>query len=123
MSTKELLTAYYDGLAKRAGWQSAVSETLRFMGTGSVPGDPVSSGKSGYARVLERFGQRFEAVRMKESVVDGSRACVVATYDLVSPKGRKLAFDILEYWGVEDGRLASLTLYFDTAAYNAFMKD
>ena len=67
MTTQELLAAYYDGLAKRAGWQSAVSETFLFMGTGSVPGEPVSSGKTGYARVLERFGQRFEAVRMKES--------------------------------------------------------
>ncbi|MDG7008516.1 MAG: hypothetical protein JRN06_09795 [Nitrososphaerota archaeon] len=39
----------------------------------------------------------------------------------MSPKGRTMNCDVAEFWKMKDGRLESVTTYFDTAALNNFL--
>jgi ketosteroid isomerase-like protein len=71
--------------------------------------------------VLRRFGRSFETVAPTQVIVDGENACVIATYGIVSPSGMKKTVDIAELWTARDGRLNSLTIYFDTAGWQKFM--
>jgi len=116
---KELLNNYYANLADGDTWQSSISDQFLFKGTG-VSG---SSGKAAYVEVIKRFRRLFENVRAKENIANDERACVIANYDLVSPKGNKLNFDIAEVWEIKNNKLDSLTIYYDTVTFNKFVSD
>jgi ketosteroid isomerase-like protein len=118
MTTRALIETYYNGLAKRAGWDAALADDFVF--TGANPGNG-SRGKTAYAEVLRQFGRMFETVTVTASIVDGDNACVIATYGVVSPSGKRKTVDIAEIWSSRNGLLASLTIYFDTASWHAFM--
>ena len=121
MTTLELLTTYYAGLAKKAGWESTISDGFTFTGAAGLPKPPSSRGKDQYLAVIERFSRVYEDVRLKESVVGDGNAFVVASYDLVSPSGKKMTLDIGEHWQLRGGKLDSLAIYYDTATFNAFV--
>jgi ketosteroid isomerase-like protein len=40
----------------------------------------------------------------------------------MSPKGKSFSSDVAEIWKVKDGKLDSLVIYFDTAAFQESMK-
>jgi hypothetical protein len=44
------------------------------------------------------------------------------SYEIVSPRGKQTTLDALEIWTAKDSRLASLTIYFDAAAFSSFMQ-
>jgi ketosteroid isomerase-like protein len=114
-----LLNNYYDNLAVSDAWQSSISDEFIFKGTG-VSG---SSGKAAYIEVIKRFRRLFENVSAKEIIASDGKACVIANYNLISPKGNKLNFDIVEIWEITDEKLRSLTIYYDTVTFNKFVSD
>ena len=118
MTIQALLDTYYDGLSRRAGWDEAIADDFAF--TGANAGNH-TRGKAAYAEVIRQFSRMFETVAIKQSIVDGETACVVATYGAVSPSGKKTTFDVAEIWASKDGRLASLAIYFDTAGWRSFL--
>ena len=118
MSTQSLIDAYYTGLADRAGWDRALAHDFEFTGGNAGNG---SQGKAAYGEVLRQFGRMFETVSVKQAIVDGDNACVIATYGAISPSGKRRTFDIAEVWKARDGQLVSLTIYFDTAGWKTFM--
>jgi len=117
-TTHRLIDTYYSGLAKRAGWEPALSEDFAFTGGNAGSG---SRGKAAYAEVLHQFGRMFETVVVKKAIVDGENACVIATYGIVAPSGKKKTVDIAEVWTARNGVLDSLTIFFDTAGWREFM--
>ncbi len=116
MTTRELLDQYYEGIARRSGWESALSDDFKFVG-GDMTNTTPTVGKSAYVEVIKRFSQRFEAMRVKEMFVDGDRACVIANYDYVFPGGQRISGDVAELWRAKDGKLDALTIYFDTLSF------
>jgi ketosteroid isomerase-like protein len=54
-------------------------------------------------------------------IVENENACAIASYDFLSPQGNELNLDVAEIWDVKDGKLASLTIYFDIAEFRKFM--
>ena len=64
-----------------------------------------------------RFSQRFESMKVKEMIVEGDKASVIGNYDFQFPNGRKINGSVAEFWTVKNGKLQSLTLYFDTLTF------
>lgn len=75
------------------------------------------TGKAAYRQVIDRFSRVFNSMRIKEMIVDGEKACVIGTYDYTFPNGKCMTGDVAELWTARDGKLQSLTIFFDTLTF------
>ena len=50
-------------------------------------------------------------------IVEGDNACVFGNYDYQFPNGEKMNGDVSEIWTSKDGKLTSLTIFFDTLTF------
>ena len=117
MTTKELLETYYKGFAEKKDWDSVLSNDFEFIGGDMTKTTPVVS-KTAYIEVIKRFSQLWSAMRVKEMIVDGDNACVIGNYDYVFPNGKSINGDVAEIWKTKDGKLSSLTIFFDTLTFS-----
>jgi ketosteroid isomerase-like protein len=116
MTTKETVQRYYDGVARKDGWQSVISENMAFAQPGAS-----TKGKDAYVEVTARFLQKVRGTKVKELIIDGDKAYALVDYEVVSPKGDMRWFNVAEILSVRDEKIASSTILFDTAAFKAFL--
>ena len=117
MTTKELLESYYKGFAQKSNWESVLSDDFKFIGGDMTKTTPVI-GKAAYIEVIKRFSQLFTNMRVKQMMVDSDNACVIGNYDYVFPNGKSINGDVAEIWKIKNGKLDSLTIYFDTLTFS-----
>ena len=116
MTTKELLEIYYKGFAEKANWESLIAENFQYVGGDMTKSEPLI-GKQAYVEVIKRFSQTFTAMRVKEMIIQGDNACVIGNYDFRFPSGQEINGNVAELWTAKDGKLQSLTIYFDTLTF------
>jgi len=116
-STKELLETYYEGFAKKEGWESVISDDFKFIGGDMTNNKPVV-GRDAYIEVIKRFSRVFQSMRVKEMTVEGEQASVVGNYDFKFPNGVSVNGDVAEIWKAKNGKLDALTIYFDTLTFD-----
>ena len=121
MTTKELIETYYKDFAQKSNWDSVLSDDFKFIGGDMTKTTPIV-GKVAYIEVIKRFSQLFTSMRVKELIVDGDNACVIGNYDFVFPNGKSINGDVAEIWKAKDGKLISLTLFFDTLTFSVYSK-
>ncbi|WP_160717798.1 nuclear transport factor 2 family protein [Chitinophaga solisilvae] len=119
--TRELLETYYQGFAEKANWESVIADDFQYIGGDMTNIAPVT-GKQAYVEIIKRFSQRFEAMRVQRMIVEDDRAAVIGNYDFVFPNGVKINGNVAEFWTVSNGKLSSLTLYFDTLTFMSNLK-
>jgi ketosteroid isomerase-like protein len=56
-------------------------------------------------------------VKVKDLVVDGTKACALTHYDLQAPGLPAFSTDVAEVFQVRDGKIASFDIYFDSAPF------
>ncbi|MFP7656237.1 nuclear transport factor 2 family protein [Chryseobacterium proteolyticum] len=120
-STRQLLETYYKGFAAKANWESTLADDFEYTGCDMTNTTPVV-GKQAYIEIIKRFSQRFEAMRVKQMVIEDDKASVIGNYDFQFPNGAKINGNVSENWTVKNGKLQSLTLYFDTLTFMENMK-
>jgi ketosteroid isomerase-like protein len=113
---KELLEIYYKGFAEKANWESVIAEDFQYTGGDMTKTEPLI-GKQAYLEVIKRFSQMFTAMRVKEMIIQGNIACVIGNYDFRFPNGQELNGNVAERWTAKNGKLQSLTIYFDTLTF------
>lgn len=121
MTTKKLLETYYKGFAQKDGWESVLSDDFKFVGGDMTNTTPIV-GKTAYIEVIKRFSRLFTNMRVKKMIVENDRACVIGNYDYVFPNGKNINGNVAEIWEVKDGKLDSLTIFFDTLTFNVNSK-
>ncbi len=121
MTVKQLLEDYYNGFAIKSGWESTISEEFKFVGGDMMNTTPIV-GKQAYIEVINRFSRLFTSMHVKEMIVEGDSACVIGNYDYVFPNGKNINGNVAELWKVKDGKLDSLTIFFDTFSFDLFTK-
>jgi ketosteroid isomerase-like protein len=112
---RELLKRYYDGVSKGGEWSHLLSEN--FLLTGTVPKE--SRGRDLY--VNNSFFKMVKGLRVKELITEGDSGFAIISYDLVSPKGKPFSSEVAEFWKAKEGKLDSVAIYFDTAAFSSFL--
>jgi ketosteroid isomerase-like protein len=117
METKQLLDTYYKGLAQRKDWDAVLTDDFQFIGGDMTRTTPVKS-KASYIEVIQRFSKVFKNMRVKDMIIEGDKASVIANYDFVFPNGKSMSGNVAEIWEVKNGKLHSLTIYFDTLTFN-----
>lgn len=115
-TTRKLLEDYYRGFSEKKNWESAIADDFRYTGGDMNNSTPIV-GKQAYIDIIKRFSQRFEAMRVKQMIVEDDKASVIGNYDFVFPNGLKINGNVSENWTVKNGKLQSLTLYFDTLTF------
>jgi len=111
-SIKALLTKYYNGVAKGAGWSDLLTDD--FLLTGTVTKE--SRGRDLY--VNNNFFKMVRGLRVREMIAEGDSGFALVGYDLISPSGEPFSSDVAELWKAKDGKLDSVSIYFDTAAFS-----
>jgi len=119
--TKQLLESYYKGFAAKSNWENTIADDFQYVGGDMMNTKPVV-GKQAYVEIIKRFSQRFESMRVKQMIIDGDRASVIGNYDFQFPSGLKINGNVSENWTVKNGKLQSLTLYFDTLTFMTNLK-
>jgi ketosteroid isomerase-like protein len=120
-STKQLLETYYKGFSQKQGWESVISDDFKFIGGNMTEMTPVL-GKPAYIEIIKRFSRVYKTMRIKEMIVEDERACVIGNYDYLFPNGKSINGDVAEIWKAKDGKLDSLTIFFDTLTFQANSK-
>ncbi len=115
-TTKQLLKTYYKGFAEKANWDSVIADDFQYVGGDLTKTEPLI-GKQAYIEVIKRFSQVFTAMRVKEMIIQGDRACVIGNYDFKFPSGQEINGNVAELWTAKNGKLQSLTIYFDTLTF------
>ena len=69
----------------------------------------------------DNFFKLVRGLQVKQIIVENGNACALVSYDFVSPKGTLFSSDVAEIWKVENGKLSSLAIDFDTAAFQKSM--
>jgi len=116
-SIKQLLKTYYKGFAQKHGWEEVISDDFKFTG-GDMTKTAPTIGKTAYMEVINRFSRVFQTMRVKQMIVDGENACVIGNYDYVFPNGTSINGDVAEIWKAKNGKLDSLTIFFDTLTFD-----
>jgi ketosteroid isomerase-like protein len=119
--TKQLLNNYYKGFASKSNWEDTLAEDFEYIGGDMNTVTPVV-GKHAYVEIIKRFSQRFQSMRVEQMLVDGDKASVIANYDFQFPNGKKINGNVSENWTIKNGKLQSLTLYFDTLTFMTNLK-
>jgi ketosteroid isomerase-like protein len=114
--TRQLLDIYYNGFAEKANWESVIADDFEYIGGDMNNTQPVI-GKQAYIEIINRFSQRFEAMRVKQMIIEGNEAAVIGNYDFRFPNGHKINGNVAEFWSVKNEKLQSLTIYFDTLTF------
>lgn len=115
-SIQKLLDIYYKGFAEKGNWENVIADDFRYIGGDMTKPEPLI-GKKAYIEVIKRFSQVFTGMRVKEMIVQGENACVIGNYDLRFPNGQELNGNVAELWTSKNGKLQSLTIYFDTLTF------
>ena len=109
--TSKILKKYYDGLSTKGDWHSMLSQEILLTGTIAKE----TKGKELF--VNNNFFKMVKALNVKQMIIENENACALVSYDLASPKGNNFSSDVAEIWKVKDGKLVSLAIFFDTAAF------
>ena len=115
MTTRETLQAYFSSLELKKDWQSFLADDMTFTSFTS----PIKriSGRAAYIESTKRFYSMITAMKVKELIIDGERACALTHYDLQPPSGQSFRSDVAEVFGVRAGKITSFDIYFDTASF------
>jgi len=119
MTTQEILQNFYDSLGnKNDGWQKHLAEDVKFSDASKKLH---AEGKGAFIQSFTSFLRAVENVQLKQMIIEGASACAVVGYNYVSPSGEKLHQDDAEVWKIVDGKIYSLTIYFDITEFRNFM--
>lgn len=113
---RQLLEAYYKGFAAKANWDLVIAEDFQYTG-GDMTSKVPLIGKDAYRQVIQRFSRVFKSMRVHQMIIEGDQACVIGNYDLNFPNGAEMNGNVAEIWTAKNGKLQSLTIYFDTLTF------
>jgi ketosteroid isomerase-like protein len=117
-TTRDIVQKWYRLLAQKNEWQNLISEDIKLADSSL---NIHEEGRIAVTKSFDQFLKTVQAVTVKHIIVENEDACAIASYDFVSPQGKKLNFDVAEIWKVRNGKLRSLTIYFDITEFRKFM--
>jgi len=115
-STKEIIAAYYDQISQKGDWQSIISDNITFTSIGKI-----TYTKKAYVEATSRFLEVVKSLKINEFIVEGNKACITVEYNLQSPKGNTTSCEVAEVLMVQNDKINSSCIFFDTDSLKKFM--
>ena len=115
MATRDTVQSYFDCLTEKRNWEAFLADEMVFTNFTS----PIKrvTGKAAYLESTNRFYSMIKGVEVKDIVVDGERACALTRYELQPPVGPVFESHVAETFEVQDSKINSLGIYFDSAPF------
>ena len=114
-TVRETVQGYFTALKERRGWESFLSDDLAF--TSFTSPNRRITGKDAFLEGTKRFYSSYVSFEVRDTIVEGDRACVLTRYEVRTPDGNTFSSDVAEIFTVKDGRISSFAIYFDSAPY------
>jgi ketosteroid isomerase-like protein len=115
MTTKETIQGYFNELKQKKAWGSFLAEDMTFTSF-VIPSKQVA-GRTAYIDSTRRFFSMIVAVEVRDILVEDEKACVTTRYELQPPKGSSFKSDVAEVFTVRNGKIDSLSIYFDSSPF------
>ena len=115
MTTRDTIQAYFQSLRQKTGWEAFLSEDMSFASY-TTPIKRVT-GRAAYLEATKRFFSMITAVEIKDLVVEGNKACALTRYELQPPASPAFESHVAEVFELQEGRIRSLEIYFDSAPF------
>jgi limonene-1,2-epoxide hydrolase len=102
---REYITSMKEGNAQ---WHDLLSDDVEFNG-------PVQQvkGKQQFIELTEGFFQMVTGVDIQRHAASENTVATESTVRVNSPKGREFIFELAEFYGVEEGKIQSVKIYYD----------
>ncbi len=117
MGNQDAIENYFTAI-HNGGWETYIADDFTFINSNL---DKALHGKPAYVEAAARFFKATTSVTIRRLIIEGDNACVLARYQLRSPKGNTGTCDVAEILTVKDGKLSSSAIFFDTKAFQDFM--
>lgn len=115
-TTREIIEQYYNEINRKGDWQSLISDDITFTGPGQI-----THTKNAYVEATSRFLQVVKHLKINEFIVEENKACITVEYSIQSPSGNASSCEVAEVLMVNDNKIYSSCIFFDTAAFRSFM--
>ena len=115
MTTKDTIEKYLSSLQRKDGWEKFFSDDVVF--TSYVTPIKRVSGRAAFLEGTKGFYGMIASLEVQSLLVDGDRACATTRYQLQPPVGPAFTSNVAEVFTVSGGRIRSLEIYFDSAAF------
>ncbi len=115
MTTRHTIEGYLSSLQRKDGWEDYFADDMVF--TSYVSPTKQVSGRSAFLQATKGFYGMIASLEVKKLLVDGDSACATTRYQLQPPAGPAFTSDVAELFAVSEGRIRSLEIYFDSAAF------
>lgn len=115
MTTRQTIQNYFAALKDKGAWETHLSDNLVFT-THTTPGKRIT-GRDAFLESTRGFYGMIDSVEVRELIVDGAQACALARYTLRPPVGEAFTSDVAEVFTVDDGKIDTFSIYFDSAPF------
>jgi len=115
VTTRQTIEGYFSSLQRKDGWENYFADDLVF--TSFVSPVKRVSGRSAFIQATKGFYGMIVSLEVQTLLVEGDRACATTRYQLQPPVGPAFTSDVAELFAVSEGRIRSLEIYFDSAAF------
>lgn len=116
MTTRQTIDNYFTALKTGDRWQDHLADHVELINLGATPVEHVT-GRNAYVESTQGFYALAKSVDVQEIIIDGNRACVLTLYHLQPPVGETFTSNIAEVFTVDDDKIQSLAIYFDSAPF------
>jgi len=115
-TSKEVTTAFYQAMFKNQGWEDFLADQSTYLG----PLASLIEGKEAVVGVTQQFLKNKYTGEVKNIISEGNEACVLTHYQLGHPDLELLDVDACEIIKIEDGKVRSMEVYFDSLKVSQF---
>jgi ketosteroid isomerase-like protein len=115
MKTRDTVEAYFNNLRGKRDWKTSLADEMSFVSFGT-PSKQLT-GRDAYVQSTKRFYSMIRGLEVRDILVDGDKACALTKYDLQAPSGPVFESNVAEIFEVRDGKITSLSIYFDSAPF------
>jgi ketosteroid isomerase-like protein len=115
MTTKDTIQGYFEALKNKKGWESFLSDDMAFTSF-TIPNKNLN-GKEAYLDSTKRFYSSIRSFEVRDLLIEGEKACALTHYELQAPNDASFTSDVAEIYKVQNGKITSFCIYFDTAPF------
>ena len=115
-TSKEITTAFYQAMLKNQGWEDYFADQATYLG----PLASLIEGKEAVVGVTQQFLKNKYTGEVKSIISEGNKACVLTHYQIGHPDMALLEVDACEIINIENGKVLSMEVYFDSLKVSQF---